>query len=129
MSDLHSIHHVQVAMPADMDEAARHFYGELLGFREIEKPETLQPLGGVWFATGSIDLHIGVEEPFSPAKKAHVAYQVNDLEAAEESLRSGGFPVRPDDRLPGYRRFYTDDPFGNRVEILTPLGPRQTASQ
>lgn len=109
-------------MPAGQENEARRFYGELLGFSELEKPDTLKSLGGVWFATGTIDLHVGVEESFSPAKKAHVAYQVEDLDAIAESLRNAGFMVKQDDRLPGYRRFYTEDPFGNRVEILTPAG-------
>lgn len=122
MSDLHPIHHVQGTMPAGKEDVARHFYGELLGFPEIEKPDTLKAGGGVWFATGTIDLHIGVENDFAPAKKAHVAYQVDDLDAVADTLREAGFIVKPDDRLPGYRRFYTDDPFGNRVEILTPSG-------
>ena len=120
MSNPHRIHHVQVAMPKGGETDARHFYGELLGFDELEKPATLQSLGGAWFRTGTIDLHLGVEEPFSPAKKAHVAYQVTDLDAVAENLQRAGFMVKPDDRLPGYRRFYTEDPFGNRVEILTP---------
>lgn len=120
MSKNHSIHHVQVAMPTGRENEACHFYGELLGFEKLIKPDTLQSLGGVWFGTRSIDLHVGVEEPFSPAKKAHVAYQVDDLDLVAEALRTAGFPVKPDDRLPGFRRFYTEDPFGNRVEILTP---------
>lgn len=122
MSNPHAIHHVQVAMPAGKEADARHFYGELLGFPELEKPDTLKSMGGVWFGTGTIDLHIGVEEPFVPAKKAHVAYQVGDLDAVAKSLQDAGFIVKPDDRLPGYHRFYTEDPFGNRVEVLTPLG-------
>lgn len=109
-------------MPRGKEDDARHFYGALLGFSELEKPETLQSLGGVWFETGTIDLHIGVEEPFSPAKKAHVAYEVENLDEVAELLKAAGFMVKPDNRLPGYRRFYTEDPFGNRVEILTPAG-------
>lgn len=108
-------------MPPGKEDEARHFYGELLGFEELTKPATLQSLGGVWFATGSIDLHIGVEDPFSPAKKAHIAYQVHDLDLVAQALRTAGFLVKPDGRLPGFDRFYTEDPFGNRVEILTPL--------
>ena len=107
-------------MPADKEDEARHFYGELLGFPELPKPASLQRLGGVWFGTGTIDLHLGVEDPFSSARKAHVAYQVDNLELVANVLRAAGFPVKPDDRLPGYNRFYTEDPFGNRVEILTP---------
>lgn len=120
MSSVPGIHHVQVAMPASREGDARRFYGELLGMPELEKPASLQSLGGVWFQSGSIDLHVGVEEPFLPAKKAHVAYQVADLDAVADRLKSAGFVVNFDDRLPGYRRFYTEDPFGNRVEILTP---------
>lgn len=122
MSNEPRIHHVQVAIPVDGEAQARHFYGELLGMIEIGKPASLQSLGGVWFRSGSIDLHLGTEEPFAPAKKAHVAYQVDDLDAVGERLAKAGFMVNPDDRLPGYRRFYTEDPFGNRVEILTPAG-------
>lgn len=107
-------------MPPAGEGKARRFYGELLGMPELEKPASLQSLGGVWFQSGSIDLHVGVEDPFLPAKKAHVACQVTDLDAVAERLNGAGFEVNPDDRLPGYRRFYTEDPFGNRVEILTP---------
>lgn len=120
MSSHLAIHHVQVAMPVGGEAEARRFYGELLGLQEIEKPASLMSLGGVWFATGSIYLHLGVEEPFASAKKAHVAYQVDDLDAIADRLRTAGFKVNPDTRLPGYDRFYTEDPFGNRVEILTP---------
>lgn len=107
-------------MPTDGEAEARRFYGELLGLEEIEKPASLMSLGGVWFRTGSIDLHLGIEAPFVPAKKAHVAYQVSDLAEIAVRLLSAGFMVNPDDRLPGFDRFYTEDPFGNRVEILTP---------
>lgn len=109
-------------MPTGGEDAARLFYGHILGFAEIDKPASLMSLGGAWFATGTIDLHLGVEANFAPAKKAHVAFQVADLETVANSLRDAGFAVLPDDRLPGYRRFYTEDPFGNRVEILTPAG-------
>lgn len=107
-------------MPAGGETEARHFYGDLMGMVEIEKPASLRSLGGVWFRSGSIDLHLGIEEPFAPAKKAHVAYRVADLDAVGHRLQEAGFLMLPDTRLPGYRRFYTEDPFGNRVEILTP---------
>lgn len=122
MSSEPRIHHVQVAIPVGSEAEARHFYGDLLGMTEIEKPASLQSLGGVWFRTGSIDLHLGTESPFAPAKKAHIAYHVDDLDAVGERLAEAGFMVNPDGRLPGFRRFYTEDPFGNRVEILTPAG-------
>lgn len=107
-------------MPANCEDDARAFYGRILGFPELTKPSSLQSLGGVWFGTGSIDLHLGVEQDFAAAKKAHVAYQIANLEAVATELKEAGYPVTPDDRLPGYTRFYTEDPFGNRVEILTP---------
>lgn len=109
-------------MPHGRETDARRFYADILGLTEVEKPASLKSHGGVWFRTGSIDLHLGVEEPFLPARKAHISYQVNDLESMAESLRRAGFPVKPDDRLPGFNRVYTEDSFGNRVEILTPQG-------
>lgn len=107
-------------MPAGMEADARAFYGEVPGFTEIEKPDSLKPLGGVWFSTGNLDVHIGVEQNFLPQEKAHIAYQVDDLEAVMQRIGDAGYPLVMDDRLPGYRRFYTEDPFGNRIEILTP---------
>lgn len=109
-------------MPAGGEAEARRFYGELLGLQEISVPESLKQRASIWFGTGSLDLHIGIDPNFTPAKKAHIAYQVDDLEAVERRLRQAGFEIRPDNELPGYRRFYTDDPFGNRVEILKPAG-------
>lgn len=109
-------------MPTGEEAAARSFYGTVLGFTEIEKPETLRSLGGAWFSTGNLDIHLGVDPYFRPQKKAHVAYQVDDLELVANRLADAGHPVLRDDRLPGYARFYTEDPFGNCVEILTPVG-------
>ena len=115
------IHHVQVAMPRDEEAAARAFYGDLLGFEEIAKPENLAKRGGAWFQTGNLQLHLGVDADFTPAKKAHVAYEVSDLAAVRERLISAGVAIVEDDELPGFERFYVADPFGNRVEILQPL--------
>jgi catechol 2,3-dioxygenase-like lactoylglutathione lyase family enzyme len=120
MPDLSPIHHVQIAMPAGGEPAARRFYGELLGLVEIEKPEHLRVRGGVWFDTGSIPLHIGVEAEFRPALKAHVAYQVRGLPALRERLAAAGLAIVEDEPLPGYDRCYVADPFGNRVELLEP---------
>ena len=110
--------HVQVAMPAGREDAARAFYGTALGLREIPKPAALAARGGVWYAIGDLQLHLGVAEDFSPAKKAHPAFRVRDAASLAARLREAGFAVRWDSSLPGCSRFYTDDPFGNRIEIL-----------
>jgi len=115
-----AIHHVQVAVPAGGEAAARSFYGVLLGLAEVAKPPGLVGGGGVWFDTGSVPLHLGVDPDFRPSRKGHVAFQVTDLERIRERVRAAGHPVNDDEALPGYRRFYTDDPFGNRVELLEP---------
>jgi catechol 2,3-dioxygenase-like lactoylglutathione lyase family enzyme len=109
--------HVQLACPRGGEDEARGFYGGLLGLREVEKPEPLRSRGGVWFECGAQQLHLGVEEPFAPARKAHPALLVAsqaELEDLAERLAS----VRWDETLPGYRRFYASDPFGNRIELL-----------
>ncbi|HSK39291.1 MAG TPA: VOC family protein [Arenibaculum sp.] len=113
-----AIHHVQVAIPAAGDAAARRFYGDVLGLREIEKPEPLRARGGVWYQTGTLQLHLGIDPDFTPATKAHVALEVADLDVARCRCVEAGHPVREDAELPGYARFFVDDPFGNRVEIL-----------
>jgi catechol 2,3-dioxygenase-like lactoylglutathione lyase family enzyme len=116
-----AIHHVQVAIPAGGEERARTFYGELLGFHEVAKPENLASRGGCWFQTGNLQLHLGVEKDFTPATKAHVAYEVADLTMIRERFEGVGIVIVEDEPLPGYERFYVADPFGNRVEILSSL--------
>ena len=106
--------HVQVAAPPGCEAAARAFYGELLGLEEVEKPESLRDRGGVWFQ----QLHIGVEEDFRPARKAHPALRVQNIDSTASRLTAAGKRVEWDDALPGIRRFYTSDPWGNRVELL-----------
>jgi catechol 2,3-dioxygenase-like lactoylglutathione lyase family enzyme len=107
--------HVQLAAPAGCEEAARAFFGELLGLRELEKPPSLASRGGVWFELGDgRQLHIGVEQAFAPARKAHPAFAVDDLDALAARLRD----VQWDDELPGVRRFYAVDPWGNRLEFM-----------
>jgi catechol 2,3-dioxygenase-like lactoylglutathione lyase family enzyme len=118
---LAAIHHVQTAMPEGGEADARRFYGNLLGLREIEKPEPLRARGGVWFQSGTLQLHLGIDRDFAPATKAHVAFEVVDLDAMRDRCHTAGHPVREDGDLPGYARFYVDDPFGNRVEILQPI--------
>jgi catechol 2,3-dioxygenase-like lactoylglutathione lyase family enzyme len=112
--------HVQVAAPPGCEEAARAFYGGLLGLPEIDKPEPMRASGGAWFALGAQELHVGVEPVFSPATKAHPGLSVGaaELDAMAARLAAAGCRVDWDDRYPGVRRFYTADPFGNRVELL-----------
>jgi len=106
--------HVQLAMPAGQEDQARAFYAGVLGLAEVEKPETLRARGGCWFRGGGVELHLGVEEPFAPARKAHPALRVADLEAAAAVLEH----VQRDTNIPGVRRLYTADPFGNRIELI-----------
>jgi catechol 2,3-dioxygenase-like lactoylglutathione lyase family enzyme len=112
------IDHVQVAAPRGCEDDARAFYGVLLGLEEIPKPEPLRARGGAWFRAGAQELHVGVEEPFAPARKAHPALVASDLAALRERLAGAGHEVHDDDALPGTPRFYVHDPFGNRLEIL-----------
>ena len=119
-SDMRITHidHVQLAMPKGKEAEAFKFYGGALGLQEVEKPELLKANGGVWFGNEGVSIHLGVEMDFRPAKKAHPALRVDDLEALASRLRAAGFAVIWDDRLPETRRFYTDDPFGNRIEFM-----------
>jgi catechol 2,3-dioxygenase-like lactoylglutathione lyase family enzyme len=113
------LHHVQVAMPAGRETEARAFYGQLLGLSEVAKPPNLVPRGGCWFQLGDRELHLGVDPSFRPATKAHVAMLVEDLAGMRARLEACGVPIREDEPLPGYQRFYAEDPFGNRMEFLT----------
>jgi catechol 2,3-dioxygenase-like lactoylglutathione lyase family enzyme len=112
--------HVQIAAPPDCEAAARRFFGDLIGLPELAKPEALRGRGGVWFALGEQQLHVGVEAPFSPALKAHPAIRVSlaRLDALASRLAAAGAEVLWDDSLPGERRFYSRDPWGNRIEFL-----------
>ena len=111
------IDHVQVAAPRGCEAEARAFYGRLLGLEELEKPETLRGRGGCWFRAGSSELHLGVEEPFAPARKAHPGLVVDDLGLLADRLRGAGIEVTPDESIPGVERAYVADPFGNRLEL------------
>jgi catechol 2,3-dioxygenase-like lactoylglutathione lyase family enzyme len=112
------IDHVQLAMPRGLEGEARRFYGEVLGLREIAKPAALAARGGVWFELGDAQLHLGVEADFRPAKKAHVAFDVEDLDSVIARCRAAGHDPRSDDNLPGRRRFFVEDSFGNRLELI-----------
>jgi catechol 2,3-dioxygenase-like lactoylglutathione lyase family enzyme len=116
--------HVQLAAPPGCEEEARQFFGDLLGLEELEKPAALRSRGGAWFALhGGGELHVGVEEPFTPARKAHPAFRLPaaELDELARRLESAGERVEWDDSLPGFRRFYAADPWGNRLEFLTAL--------
>jgi catechol 2,3-dioxygenase-like lactoylglutathione lyase family enzyme len=115
--------HVQVAAPPGCEGEARRFYGELLGLRELAKPDALQRGGGVWFAAGGQELHVGVTDDFAPARKAHPGLRVGSDAALDElagALTTAGAAVAWDDRIAGRRRFFTSDPWGNRIELLAP---------
>jgi catechol 2,3-dioxygenase-like lactoylglutathione lyase family enzyme len=115
------IDHVQIAAPPGCEEAARDFFGRLLGLEEIEKPEPLRSRGGCWFKVGSRQLHIGVEKNFRPATKAHPAFAVSDIDKMFAALSAAGVACKWDETLGGVRRFYADDPWGNRLEFTEPM--------
>ena len=112
------LHHIQLAMPEGREQDAREFYSDVLGLREVDKPDALRSRGGVWFESGVVRVHLGVEMPFVPARKAHPAFRVESLERVTAVLAANGLAFRPDIDLPGIRRIYVDDPFGNRIELL-----------
>lgn len=110
--------HVQVAIPSGGEAAARAFYGSLLGMTEVAKPAALAVRGGCWFTAGSAVLHLGVEQPFAPARKAHPAFLVSRLDSLGARLAAAGYDcMRADGEIPGVRRLHTYDPFGNRIEF------------
>ncbi len=118
--DIIGLDHVQVAAPRmpNTENVAREFYGRLLGLAEITKPSALQSKGGVWFSLGSGQLHVGIEELFAPALKAHPALLVDGLEEIRIYLAAQGVAITEAEEIPGVRRFYISDPFGNRIELM-----------
>ncbi|MFI5484323.1 MULTISPECIES: VOC family protein [Micromonospora] len=117
------IHHVQLACPRGSEDASRSFYVGVLGLTEKPKPPVLAARGGCWFTGHGAELHLGVEDDFRPARKAHPALLWPDLDALADRLTAAGHPVTwGDDELPGMRRFHTEDVHGNRLEFLAPLG-------
>lgn len=115
------LHHVQLAIPPDGEDEARRFYAGVLGMTELEKPPVLAARGGCWFRSGGWEIHLGVEPGFLPAKKAHPGILVHGLDELGARLAGAGVPVEWDDNFPGHRRFYAQDPHGNRLEFLEPL--------
>jgi catechol 2,3-dioxygenase-like lactoylglutathione lyase family enzyme len=114
------LHHVQLAMPPGREEDATAFYEGLLGIPKVDKPPNLEARGGCWFESDSTRVHLGMQEDFAPAWKAHPALLVTDLESLQRRLEGADVPVVDDEPLPGFDRFYVFDPFGNRLELLSP---------
>jgi catechol 2,3-dioxygenase-like lactoylglutathione lyase family enzyme len=128
---LTGIHHIQLAMPVGEEEAGRRFYGDLLGLTEVPKPSELAPRGGIWFRSGDLEVHLGVEHmdfrpankahpAFLVANKAHPAFLVDGLDELRERLEDAGYRIDEDVQLEGFRRFHVRDPFGNRLELVEP---------
>jgi catechol 2,3-dioxygenase-like lactoylglutathione lyase family enzyme len=112
------IDHIQIGAPEGCEAAAREFYGGILGMAEIEKPPALRARGGCWFQCGGQQVHIGVERDFRPAKKAHPAFVVADLDELRQALRARQIAVVDDSEMAPARRFYAEDPWGNRLEFV-----------
>jgi hypothetical protein len=117
---LTAVDHVQLAAPPGSEDELRTYYVEALGMTELPKPPVLAARGGCWFRAEAVQLHLGIEADFRPAKKAHPGLRVTDIESYAARLEAHGAKVTWDDNLPGYRRFYSWDPVGNRLEFLEP---------
>lgn len=115
---LTGIDHIQIAAPSGSEDVARTFYGDLLGMEEISKPENLKRRGGCWFQCGLHEVHIGIQQDFMPAKKAHPGFTVNALEQLKIRLEEADYMISEEPPIEGRSRFFTHDPFGNRIEFL-----------
>jgi catechol 2,3-dioxygenase-like lactoylglutathione lyase family enzyme len=116
-----ALHHIQLAIPQGGEPQALAFYAGILGMTPVPKPAVLAGRGGVWFTAGQIRLHLGVETPFAPARKAHPAFEVANLDLVINHLKTAGIETKADQDLPDIRRIYINDPFGNRIELLQRL--------
>lgn len=117
------LHHVQLTIPPGGEEVSRRFYGGVLEMAELNKPPALAARGGCWFKGGGWEVHLGVEQTFVPARKAHPGVLVDDLDALAKRLQETGHPVEWDPSFPGFRRLYSADGHGNRLEFLQAAGP------
>jgi catechol 2,3-dioxygenase-like lactoylglutathione lyase family enzyme len=118
LSPFIAIDHVQLAMPRGAEETARKFFRDLLGMTEIAKPPGLAKRGGCWFASGNVQIHLGVEDEFRAAKKAHPALRCADYDGLVARLRAAAVDVQDDNSIPEMRRCHISDPFGNRIELI-----------
>ncbi len=116
-----AIDHVQLAMPEGREAEARTFYVGVLGFVEVPKPDVLTSRGGLWLESGAVKLHLGIEKDFRPARKAHPAFRVSDLNGLRTACEQAGFATSDEVPPPGIYRFFVDDPFGNRIEFIFTL--------
>ena len=112
-----SIDHIQLAMPEGEEARARSFYVDILGLREVPKPAGTSP-GGAWFENGVVKVHLGVEKDFRPARKAHPAFVVDQLDILLAALKGHGYRVTLAEQIEGTERAHVDDPFGNRIELM-----------
>jgi catechol 2,3-dioxygenase-like lactoylglutathione lyase family enzyme len=119
--ELIGIHHVQLAMPEGEDADAVRFYGETLGLTQVPRPEALSPRGGVWFVSGDLEVHLGVEDQFRPAVKAHPAILVKGLGKIRSTIEEAGYKISDTVQIEGFDRVYVRDPFGNRIELIEGL--------
>ena len=117
---LHAVEHVNITIPRNSEETARAFYSGVLGLAEVAKPANLAGRGGCWFASGAINLHLGIEDDFRPARRAHPAFVVDGLDDLVERCRAAGAEVVDDEGLETYARAFVFDPFGNRIELMEP---------
>jgi catechol 2,3-dioxygenase-like lactoylglutathione lyase family enzyme len=120
MTRLRRIDHVLLAMPPGRENEARAFYQGILGIAEMTKPPQLAARGGCWFEAGEVKVHLGVEKDFTPARKAHPAFIVDDLQGLIRDLKAAGYALAEDAPLEGYDRIFVADPFGNRIELMQP---------
>jgi catechol 2,3-dioxygenase-like lactoylglutathione lyase family enzyme len=110
--------HVQLAIPKGAEDLCRRFYVGLLGLKEVPKPAALAGRGGLWLESGSVRIHLGVEDDFRPARKAHPALAVTDLDRLARRMSGAGYEPAWDEAIPDVRRFYVQDPVGNRIEFM-----------
>jgi catechol 2,3-dioxygenase-like lactoylglutathione lyase family enzyme len=118
--------HIQLAMPPGQESVADSFYCDVLGFQRMAKPSHLEKRGGRWFVSNGVQVHLGVEQEFAPARKAHPGLVVNSLEKLKERLEAAGVAIVLDTQILGFERFYASDPFGNRLEFMQPVAASAT---